>query len=214
VDLKRTAIALALVLLVLWRNLPGALLCLWPRLLRARALREGEAALDEGLFAQMESELSPLGFRRLGAHLERPPLKRARLVYDFVSDADLTFASATGDGQEMALTLLTGFDNDGLVLTADHKRLSADKEGHFLAGGLPGVTPDQLLAAHRRRIEALRQTGRRELPELDLAARVRLVDQWVRTAGARELRLRHANAFILSLMTLAMLGALVVNRLR
>ena len=213
-DLKRNGIVLALALLVLWRNLPGALLCLWPRLLRARSLPDGAPEVNETLFEQMEGELVPLGFERLGAHLESPPLKRSRLVYDFVQRGEKTFASAFLDGPEVDLYLLTAFESGGGVLTADHARISAEQAGRFLSGGLPGATPVHLLAAHRRRVESLKVAGQTERSDLSLEARVSVACQWVRSAGAREVRLKNANAFILSLATLVMLGAMIAGVMR
>ncbi len=213
-DLKRIAVVLALALLVLLRNLPGALTCLFPRLLRARPLDQDSPSFDHALAQQMEAELAPLGFRLLGAHLESLPLRRPRLVYDFAHDVERAFASASGSGQDMELYLLTAFEGGGFVLTADHRRISIQQEGRCLSGGLPGATPEQLAAAHRKRVEGFAQAGRKPREDLSLPARVAAAEEWYRTGGAREQRLRHANALILSLMMLAMLSAMVVKVLR
>jgi hypothetical protein len=207
----RVAISLALGLLILWRNLPGALMFLRPGLVRVR--RAPEDALDEPLFAEMEGELAPLGFRRLGAHLEKAPLRRPVLSYDFVNEAEHTFGSAFRDGGVMRLYLLTPFSGGGFVLTADHRRTGVER-GDYLAGGLPGAGPDALLAAHRRRVERLVREGRQPLADLSMDAREQAAVRWHRGAGARELRLRNANQLILCLMGVAILVAVVGDLFR
>lgn len=206
-------VSLALAALILWRNLPGALLFLWPGLVRARAAAEDDPRLDRELFAQMQEELAPLGFVRLGVHLESAPLRRAALQYDFVSPAEATFATAFMAGRDARLYLITALGDGAIVLTADHARIGVDRPD-YLAGGIPGASPEELLAAHRRRVERLVSAGHQRLAGLDFEARVALARRWFAGKGAGEMRLRHANALLLSLIGVVLLVAVVRGALR
>ena len=204
----RAAISFALAAFVLWRNLPGALLCLFPSLMRARGEDESWPKVDRELFGRMEEELKPLGFARLGVHVERAPLHRGRVAYDFVHEGERTWATAWLAGEEVRLSLVTPFDGGGFVVTCDHRVLSQDRPG-CLAGGMPGAQPEQLLGAHRRRVEGFREAGRAIPVDFSLEARVRAANAWYVGYGARELRLRNLNGFLLSLMGLAIFAAVV-----
>lgn len=203
----RLALTLALAAFVLWRNLPGALLCLFPRLMRARGEDESWPQVDAALFQQMDEELAPLGFTRLGVHIERAPLRRGVLAYDYVHGGEATWGTAYTDAREVRLVLLTRCERGGFVLTADHPVMSQDREG-CLAGGIPGAQPEQLLAAHRRRVERMRQAGRPPLADLSLEARVKAADAWFHGCGAREVRLRNLNGLAMTLLAFALVGAL------
>lgn len=199
----RIALTLALAAFILWRNLPGSLWCLWPGLVRIRRApgpsAEDEAG-DEAAFDAMEQDLAPLGFQRLGVHLEKPPLRRATRVYDFVSPAEATFASAVLERGGGRLYLLTPFTGGAFVLTADHRRPGTEKPSRYLGGGLPGASPEQVLAAHRRRVERMREAGLVAGADLSFDGRIRAGEQWFQGVGRREIRLAHANALILGLM--------------
>ncbi|MGC4121873.1 MAG: hypothetical protein QM765_46295 [Myxococcales bacterium] len=208
-DSGRFALTVALAAFVLWRNLPGALLGLFPKLMRARSEDESWPKIDKDLFARMEEELQPLGFRRLGVHVERAPLKRGIVAYDFVHEGERTWATARMQGREITLALLTPFDQGAFVLTADHRVQSHDEPGRCLAGGMPGAQPEQLLAAHRRRIERLKEAGRATSGDLSLEARVRAEGAWLSSFGARELRARHLNNLLMTLMALGLVGTIV-----
>ena len=199
----RAALSLALAAFVLWRNLPAALLCLWPRLMRARGEDESWPRVDRFLFTQMEEELSPLGFKRLGVHVERAPLARGELAYDFVHDAEHTWATATVQGEEARLVLLTPFEGGAFVRTADHKVASLERDGECLSGGMVGAEPEHLFAAHRRRVERLKESGRVAQADLSLEARVKAADRWIGGWGARELRIKNLNGLAMTVVGLA-----------
>lgn len=208
-DSGRFALTVALAVFVLWRNLPGALLSVFPKLMRARGEDESWPEVDKDLFARMEEELQPLGFQRLGVHVERAPLKRSVVAYDFVHEAEKTWATARAQGREITLTLLTPLDQGAFVLTADHRVQGHDQPGRCLAGGMPGAQPEQLLAAHRRRVERLKESGRSPAADLSLEARVKAEGEWFASFGGRELRLRHLNNLLMTLMALGLVGAVV-----
>jgi hypothetical protein len=212
-SILRAVVSLLLAGVILWRNLPGALLCLWPGLMRARKGAADESRVDGALFDQMEAELAPLGFRRLGVHFEKAPLRRATLNYDFVNEAEGTFASAFCYGRHVRLYLLSAFEDGGFVLTADHRRMGIEREG-YLSGGLPGALPEQLLAAHKRRVERMHESGHALVPDLSLDARVSAAERWFDGVGASETRLRQVNALLLSLIGAVILVAVAAAALR
>lgn len=208
----QVAATLALAGFVLFRNLPGALLCLFPRLLRARSEDESWPKVDRDLLERMEDELAPLGFSRLGVHVERAPLQRGVVAYDFVHEEAGTWATGYGPSDEARLLLVTALDRpgspDGFVVTADHRLLAVDAPG-CLCGGMPGAQPENLFAAHRRRVQGLQDSGWKPSADLSLEARVRAADAWFAGRGARELLLRHVNRLLMALLGLAVLGTLL-----
>ncbi|HEY3447813.1 MAG TPA: hypothetical protein VGK67_15765 [Myxococcales bacterium] len=208
-DSGRFALTFALAVFVLWRNLPGALLSVFPKLMRARGEDESWPEVDKDLFARMEEELQPLGFKRLGVHVERAPLKRSVVAYDFVHEGERTWATARSLGREITLTLLTPFDQGAFVLTADHRIQSHDLAGRCLAGGMPGAVPEQLVAAHRRRVDRLKEAGRSPLADLSLEARVRAEGEWFASFGGRELRTHHLNNLLMTLMALGLVATIL-----
>ncbi|MBI5544589.1 MAG: hypothetical protein HY901_11915 [Deltaproteobacteria bacterium] len=161
------------------------------------------------MFGRMQEELEPIGFRRLGVHVERPPLKRGEVAYDFVHEAAQTWGTAYGRGEDVQLVLLTPFDGSSFVLTADHRLMSNDQPGKCLAGGMPGAQPEHLLAAHLRRVERLKEAGRTVSADLSLEARVRAANAWFAGWGARELRLRHVNGLLMTGMAVAIAGVMI-----
>ncbi len=207
--LSRIWITLALATFVLWRNLPRALLFLWPGLARARKLDDTSPLVDFGLFEELEQVVSPLGFAPLGAHAEVHPLRRPTATYDFALRGEPVWGSAWRQGPEIRFALITAFQGGGMVLTADHQRPGIDRPP-YLAGGLPEASLEQLLAAHRRRVDRLRQLGFSPLADLSLDSRVGAARAFYRGPGAREVRLGAANAFILSSMALVLFGAALV----
>ncbi len=194
---------------MLWRNLPRALLCLWPGLGGARALDETSPIVDPNLFDEVERVVAPLGFKRLGAHAELAPLRRPLPTYDFLLEGEPVWGSAWRYGPDVRFALVTAFEGAGLVITADYKRPGVEQKD-YLSGGLPEASPEQLLAAHRRRIERLREAGRSPVADLSLASRVRAAQEWYRGPGTKEVRLGAANAFILSLMAFVIFSAAAV----
>jgi len=205
----RAALSFALAAFVLWRNLPGAVLCLMPWLKRARGEDESWPRVDRSLFEQMEEELAPLGFRRLGVHVERAPLARGELAYDFVHDAERTWATAIVPGEEARLYLLTPFEGGSFVRTADHKVASFDRDGECLSGGMVGADPEHLFATHRRRVERMKAAGRAPQVDLSLEARVKAADRWFSGFGAHELRVRNLNGLLMTGVGLAIAGAVL-----
>lgn len=212
-SLESVLLTLLLGGVVLWRNLPGALLCLSPALVRVRKGSLEDPRVDHGVLCAMEEELGAIGFEPIGVHFEQAPLRRAVLHYDFASPEEATFASAFFEGRYARLYLLTEFEDGALVLTADHVRAGIEREG-YLAGGIPGATPEELLAAHRRRVERLRQTGRVPRKDLSVDGRVEAGRRWFSGKGARELRVRHANGLLLTLIGVVILSAVFGGALK
>jgi len=172
-------------------------------------LDETSPLFDLGLLEEVERVVAPLGFERLGGHAETLPLRRPSATYDFALGSEPVWGSAWRQEGEVRFALLTAFEGGGLVVTADYKRPGIDRP-RYLAGGLPDASPEQLLAAHRRRVERLRQSGLSPVSDLSLDSRIRAARAFYRGPGVREVRLSAANALILSLMALVILSAALV----
>ena len=209
---SRALLSLALAAVILWRNLPVGLLCLSPGWMRFRRL-EGDDQVDLSFAALLEEELVPLGFRRLGTHLERPPLGRGTVCYDFVHEGEGAFATAFGSRGDVIFYLLTPLSQGGFVLTANHSRQGVERQG-YLSGGIPDAPPEQLLPVHRRRVERLKEQGLTPTADLSMEGRLAAAVAWSRGKGVRETRLKSANAFILCLMGVVILIAVIQAGLR
>ncbi len=206
--LWKIALPYLLGLFVAWRLLPGALCCLFPRRVRLHPLDPESKRIDAPLFEAMTEELAPAGLRPLGAHLEGRPLRRTRVIYDFYLEEQRTFASAEGSRAGARLTLLTPFHGGAFVLTADHARPAAQRPLRYLAGGI-AAKPEQVVAAHRRRVEQFEAGGLTPSAEATLASRLQAERDWLSGPGGRELRLANLTTLLLFLFGAAILAALV-----
>lgn len=185
-------------LVVLLRNLPGALLCLWPGLMRNREDEDDELPLAA---APVAEELARLDFTRLGARVEGPPMSRGQRRFDFALTREHTFASLFVDEVPL-LTLTTPFSDGSFVLTSDHRRPGIERAGRYLAGGIPGATPEQLLTVHQRRVEGLKQLGKSPSAEPTLRGAVDARRRFFRGVGAREIRHLYAMRLVIALLAL------------
>lgn len=149
-------IVFALLAFVLVRNLRGFVLFLAPGRVRYEALGEDVSTTDPAL-RTMFRELEELGFSPLGRVLESRPLspKVEQSVF------------RSGDGRDMAMVFprqreawlsFVSTPADAVVWTADHV-FPTQELGGFVTGGLPGASPQELLAAHRRRAARLEKAG-------------------------------------------------------
>ena len=204
----RLVAVLIIAIVLLYRSLPGALLCLLPKAMRQRPepLDENPPDSDPEPVRLTVPALEALGFSRLGLRTEKPPLGKATRSWDFVHHTEKSYASLyLVDRRTRRLYFLTPYDGGALVLTADHKRPGAVQDGYYLAGGLPGATPEQLWAAHRRQMTAMEDTGRERVARATMADRMDAARAWFSGVGQREVRIRNASPALLAAMALFML---------
>ncbi len=207
----------AMVLFLLWRNLPGALLFLAPKLVRVRT--EGTPASVEGAghgtaIRQMLEEVEALGFAPLGLKWEQKPLGRRQKEFVFASTQERAWAGVMPVGNEAWLYFFTPLALGGAVITADFRWPSSD-EPDYLAGGLPAATPTEVLAAHRRRIKGVEEQGLGLAERFDLAARELAARAFYAGGpGAREARRRELPHLLFAGTGLAWLGLLGYTVLR
>jgi hypothetical protein len=204
----RLVAVLLIAIVLLYRSLPGALLCLVPGGMRQHPepLDENPPESDPEPIRLTVPALEALGFTRLGLRTEKPLLGKATLSWDFVHHAEKSYASLyLVDRRTRRLYFLTPYDGGALVLTADHKRPGAVQDGYYLAGGLPGATPDQLWAAHKRQMTAMEDTGRERVARATIADRMDAARAWFSGVGKREVRVRNATPALLTVLALFIL---------
>lgn len=204
----RLAAVLLVALLLLYRGLPGALLCLFPGAMRQRPepADEHPDGDEPEPVRHTVPALAALGFERLGVRRETPPLGPATLSWDFVHRAEKSYASLyLVDRRTRRLYFLTPYDGGALVLTADHQRPGAVQDGYYLAGGLVNATPEQLWAAHKRQMAAMEDTGRERVAQGTVADRMDAARAWFSGVGKREVRVRNLTAALLAAMGAFML---------
>lgn len=203
-DLGRLVLVCAAAALILRWNLWRAILWLKPDVTRVEAdapadqvqLPTGLAAAEEHLFA--------LGFTRLGTHLEKSPLSRGRLAYDYAHAGEKAFATLfTSPRGEPRLFFLTPTANEGFVITADHRRPAHEVPGRYLSGGLDETSAERIFKAHQRRVQTVGEP--QVTPTLE--ARVEAGKAWYRGFGQREVRQQNGLGLLWSLGSLGMVGA-------
>ncbi len=199
-------IAAAVALWLFGKNLPQALLFLFPGLLRARET-EDDGSLDPAREPAMERVvrgLGELGFSKIGAIEARPPLSRGFAEQCWAAPALGTFADVSVREGEVAVTLLTPFPGGAAVATSDFRRPGVDWPD-YVAGGLDGMDVPELWAVHRRRIDHFPAAKTAALwTDFSLAGRL-LADAAIKGGpGRRETRRRAAAAFVIALVALAL----------
>jgi hypothetical protein len=210
-DVFKIAVFLGLVGFVLARNLPGARLFLRPGFTRwhRRTGPETDPVARHGVAVRdMLGELDGLGFEVLGTGAEHRPLAPAREEIVLGSRAEHSYAIVRPVQDEAFLHFLAPFEDGSVVITADHLWPAAD-EDRYLAGGLPGSTPAQLLNAHRRRVARFLELGRPP-SALSLEARGRLLEAFYATGpGRTETRRREVKNALLAAVALGFVGMLL-----
>ena len=190
---------------LLYRTGPGALLFLFPSLMRQKAEPSDDypPEMDPAPASKLAVELAALGFTRLGVRRERFPLGTSALSYDYVNAEEKAYASIyLVDRRRARLYFFTPYDGGASVLTADHVRPRAVNDGYYLAGGVVGAAPAQVWAAHKRQMVAMEETGRDRVAKATLEDRLAVAHQWVVGVGKREVRARTMTAFFSSLIAM------------
>jgi hypothetical protein len=209
-DAFKLAIFVGLIAFVLVRNLPGALLFVWPGFTRWSRRGEGHRpdALHGVAVRDMLAELESLGFRVLGEGEERRPLRPGRAEIVLASEAEHSYALVRPQEDEAFLHYWAPFEDGSLVVTADHPWSAVESPG-YLAGGLPHSTPTQLLNAHRRRVARFLERGRVPSP-LTLEGRGALLERfYARGPGRGETRRREVKNAVLAAVALGFAGMLL-----
>jgi hypothetical protein len=203
-DIARLVLVCAAGALIVRWNLWRAILFIQPHALSLEADAPADQASPPVTLQPAEGELLALGFSRLGSHLEKPPLSRARLNYDYVHAGEQVFATLFASPRgKSRLYFLTPTANEGFVITADHRRPAHEVPGRYLSGGLDETSAERIFKAHLRRVATVGEP--RVSPTLE--ARVEAGRAWYRGAGVREVRQQNALGLLWTVFSLGMVGA-------
>jgi hypothetical protein len=187
-----------------------------PSLVSSRSTPDGAAPTEAQRSAA--AALLPLGFARLGSHVEEGPLRGLGLRSETFADADgLVFADvfelAPRPGDVARVQLLSTFPDGAAALTANHPR--AARSGRLgEVSGLPGVALAQVLEIHRRAVARLASAHGSPLPASDLAGRDAAARAWYRGIGGQEIRRRFAVYLGNTLFAAAVLAFCVTSIVR
>jgi len=205
----------ALIGFLLYRNLPGALAFLRPSWVRPRAAGGPEdVAARSPAMRDMLGQLEELGFEPKGILIERRPLAPSTRELVLASPEARCFATVRPVKNEAWLSLVTHFSDGAAVITADFHWPSVD-EPDYLAGGLPGNGPAELLNAHRRRVQRFVDAGRPLDAAYDLSALEAAGARFfAKGPGKRELRRKELRGLIFAGGALIFMGSFVVQLVR
>lgn len=188
-DLYMSVAFFALIAYLLFRNLPGALIFLRPGWIRTRIVGGADQVVgNTPAMRQMLGELEDDGFEPLGVIVEKRPLRHGVEELVLMHPEGGCFAGVRQVGNEAWLSLLSPFSDGTMVITTDFRLPSVDEDG-YLAGGLPGNAPLELLNAHRRRVQRFIEAGHPLDDRLSLEARVEAGEGfYAKGPGRREVR--------------------------
>lgn len=205
----------ALIAFLLYRNLPGALAFVRPSWVRLRAAGGPDDVIARGpAMREMLGQLEALGFEPKGIVVETRPLTRPVREFVLASPEARCFATVRQVRNEAWLSLVTHFADGAAVFTADFHWPSVD-EADYLAGGLPGNGPAELLNAHRRRVQRFVDAGRPLDASYDLAALERAGGRFFAEGpGKRELRRKEIRGLIFAGGALIFMGSFLMQLAR
>jgi len=150
----------------------------------------------------LAASLEALGFRALGSRYEKTPLAAPFISYDFAHPGERAFATVyLGRFASPRLYFLTPLLGDGFVITANFRRPARTVGTHYVAAGVPGLSPDRLLKAHQRRLE-----GRDALGAFDWEGRLTAAKSWVAGPGRAEIRWQNLNGLVSSVLSASLLS--------
>mgnify|MGYP000922923549 CR=1 FL=1 len=193
VETLRLLVVFGLLGLVVARNLRGFVHFLRPGAVRF-SVNEAPG-LEHPAVRLLGRELQELGFSMVGRVRQRRPLTRVQENTVFFDEASGDWAVAFPVGREAWLYFLSEPRRDCFVLTADHGFPSLESE-NFLTGGLPGASPREVYAAHRRQLERVARGGAEAGPR-DLRAFVDTAQRFFsRGPGRADLRRQSIRGFV------------------
>jgi hypothetical protein len=190
---------------ILRLNLWRALLWLSPGSLRIHAEDGPSGVKLPHPLVPVAAALEELGFVALGSRQEKPLLEKPTLSFDYVLEGEATFATLfQGSLGRPRLYFLTPLQGGGFVLTANHRRPAREVKGHYVSGGLEGLSPERLLKAHRRRVQGFEVA---KGADLSLQGRVEAARAWFAGPGRSEVRQQNVLGLLWSVGTVGMVVA-------
>ncbi len=214
-DFWRMLAFFGLIGFLLWRNLPGALAFVRPGWIRAKIAGGPDAVSARGpAMRQMLGDLEELGFQPLGLIAEGRPLAATRHELVLAHPEARCFAGVRPVKNEAWLSFVTPFSDGATVITTDYHWPSID-EGDYLAGGLPGSSPLDVLNAHRRRVQRFVDAGHPLDDRFTLEARAEAGRAFYATGpGRRDTRRREIRGMVFSSVALIWVAMTVFEVLR
>jgi len=210
-DLYMSVAFFALIAYLLFRNLPGALIFLRPGWIRTRIAGGADQVVGTTpAMRQMLGELEDDGFEPLGVITEKRPLRQGVEEQVLVHLEGGCYAGVRQVGNEAWLSLISPFSDGAMVITTDYRFPSVDADD-YLAGGLPGNGPLELLNAHRRRVQRFIEAGHPLDDRFTLEARAQAGEAfYAKGPGRREIRRSEIRSTVIA--TLAVVWAVMYAR--
>jgi hypothetical protein len=200
--------ALALVLVVLYKNLWRAVLCLAPASLSLDLEDPPDRMRIPHELTPLVQELTRLGFCPIGSRREKPRLAAPTIFYDFAKAAERVFATiCLSSSGTPHLYYLTRTRSNGFVITANYRRPAREIPGFYLAGALENVPAERIYRAHMRRIEPMGPVG-----EYTQEGRLAAAKAWSSGPGRSEIRQQNLHGLVWTAGILGILAAAIFGR--
>ncbi len=195
---------------LLARHLPKALLVARPGMRCGFEAGPQAVRSDQASTAAVLARLRHAGFEPLGLLRERWPLwgVAASESLELGSARHRAFAAVRpGKGGEAFWYLLTPFRAGAMALTGNYDRPGWESPD-YSAGGVPGAAVDQVLAAHRDRVDRMVARGQVPFDTFTQDSRLAAARLDYRTSPMRrELRLKGAASLAFALAAVGLLVA-------
>jgi len=200
--------ALALVLVVLYKNLWRSVLCIAPATVALDSEDPPDRMQLPQPLAPLARELARLGFSSIGSRREKPVLAAPTVFYEFANPADQAFATLfLSTSERPHLYYLTMTQNRGFVITANYPRPAKEVPGVYLAGALEEFPPERIYRAHLRRVEPMGPVG-----EYTQEGRLAAAKAWFSGPGRSEIRHQNLHGLVWTAGTLGILAAALFGR--
>jgi hypothetical protein len=211
------ALAVLIVLHQGWKLLPSSVLFLFPSAVCSHfstSEKEQGPVMRNRMTSSLSARLVSLGFRYLGVKSEHGPLW-SPVVREllFASPHRQAFASITGQASVPRFYFYTPCLGGRVLLTSNAGQWQVAEEG-FVRQFVLSEQPEEVLAAHQQRLDALRQQGWKPFHAYTRTSSIAATDMFYASpASRRVLRARCVRHLSRLLVTVLFSGFLVVYAL-
>ena len=207
------ALAGLMLLYQIWKHLPGSALFLFPSAICSQfstSEREQGPVTRNRMTSRLSAQFVSLGFRYLGVKSEYAPLWSPpvqELV--FASPHRQAFASITGQGSVPRFYFYTPCLGGLVLLTANAGQWQIVEDG-FVRQSFLSEQPEEVLAAHQQRLDALRQQGWEPFHAYTRTSRIAATDMFYAAPASQRMLRAGAMQHLSGLLVMVLMSGFLV----